>query len=188
MYYVRKMSKDKNYSRIKYTSNIDELGSDILKQEFSTQSNTLSFWKCENMENIETTIKAILLSSNKIEKCKMIIISSEIIEKYGLEVEENNGHTGYIGRENLHIDIKNLTYKKIGDMLRIYKDISANDTYSKDYTKEDVKRLIKEVYYESKLNFDILDKSFARDIKKMLGLEVTISDIECPSCGKKFKI
>lgn len=188
MYYVRKMSKDKNYSRIKYTSNIDDLESDILKQELSTQSNTLSFWKCESMEDIETTIKAILLSSNKIEKCKMIFISSEIIEQYGLEVEENKGKTGYVGHETLHIDIKGLTYKKIGDMLRIYKDISKIDTYSKDYTRDEVKSLIKEVYDEGKLNFDILDKSFVRDIKKMLGLEINISDIQCPSCGKKFKI
>lgn len=188
MFYVRKMGKDKNFSRIKYTSNIDDLGSDILKQEFSTRSNTLSFWKCENMENIETTIKAILLSSNKIEKCKMIFISSEIIESYGLDVEENKGKTGYKGFEQLHVDIKGLTYKKIGDMLKIYKDIFNMDEYAKDYTKDDVEYLIKEVYNEGKLDFDILDKSFVRDIKKILGLEISTDKIECPSCGKKFKL
>lgn len=187
MYYVRKMNKDQNYNRIKYTENIEELESDVLKQELSTQSNTLSFWKCENIENLETTVKAILLSSNKIEKCKVIFIDSKIIEQYGLEVKESRGKTGYLGHESLHIDIANLTYKKIGDMVRVYKDIFNESECSKDYKKDDVKKLIREVYDEKKLNFDILDKSFVRDIKKMLELEVDYNNIQCPNCGNVFK-
>ena len=168
MYYVRKLSKPNNYEKVKLAESIEDINSDVLKQELSTTFDTLSFWKCNDLDNMDDTIKAILLSTNKIDKSKFIVLDSELVKKYDLDVEESIGKTGYKGFENLHIDISNLTYKKIGEILKAYKESFEEDMYQKELSKTEIKELIKEVNEEQKIDFDNIDDHLKKDIMKIL--------------------
>lgn len=66
MRYVRKLSKKSNLFKIKDTTSNNDIDADVLKQELSTSGNTLSFWKCENSEDLKDAMKAILLSTTGI--------------------------------------------------------------------------------------------------------------------------
>ena len=69
-----------------------------------------------------------------------------MLDKYGIERNyEEKGITGYKGYENLHVNLCNLDYEKIGAILNIIKEISKNKTYIPELKREDVKRYIIEV-------------------------------------------
>ena len=64
------------------------MGADILKQELGTTSNSLSFWKCDSLETLKDTIKAILLSTTGIKTSQFFILSDDIIDKYGFKMDD----------------------------------------------------------------------------------------------------
>lgn len=168
MYYIRKLTKPFNFNKIKCIKSVDDIDSDIIKQELSTKQNTLSFWKCEKLEHIKETIKAIILSTSEISKSKFIMLDSNIIKEYELEVDESNkGKTGYKGYDDLHIDICNLTYKKLGTILNAYKKVFEDDQNTCEYQKDDIKELILEVIQQGLLDIDNLNESLKKDIIKL---------------------
>lgn len=54
MYYIRKLSKPNTVNKLKYMPNIGNTPADLLKQEWPTKGNTLSFWKCESLDNYKS--------------------------------------------------------------------------------------------------------------------------------------
>ena len=146
MFYIRKLSKKSNLFRIRDAISNSNIEADVLKQELGTTRNTLSFWKCEDITDMKNVMKAILLSATSIETSQFIVINDEMLDKYGIERNyEDKGITGYKGYENLHVNLCNLDYEKIGAILNIIKEISKNKTYIPELKREDVKRYIIEV-------------------------------------------
>ncbi|MBQ8404042.1 MAG: hypothetical protein IJX55_06415 [Clostridia bacterium] len=146
MFYLRKLSKKANLLKIKNAVSKNQIDADILKQELGTSSNTLSFWKCENLEHPKDTIKAILLSTTSIDTSQFIIFSDELLEKYHIETDDSQkGTTGYKGYETLHVNLCNLNYEKIGIVLDMIKEIADKKEFTPELKKEEVKRYISEV-------------------------------------------
>ena len=167
MYYVRRLSNIPNLEKIKAANNIEDIDSDILRQELGTTGNTLSFWKCSNLEDINDTIKAILLSMSEIKKSQFYIINDGIIEKYGLKMDDTQpGNTGYKGFESLHSDMVELTYSKIGAVLRMLNEIFKNPANTKKVDRQKVKDYILEVIKDDLLNEDALNSELKEDIEK----------------------
>ena len=166
MYYVRKI-KNSNLFKIKDCESCELLAADVLKQECSTTSNTLSFWKCDNLNDTTDTIKAILLSTTAIETTQFIIINDEQLKAHGIETDDSEpGKTGYSGFENLHVNVCNLTYGKIGALLKIYKDNSTISECAPKIQKPDVKRYISEVKQAGLINEEKTNPDLLKDINK----------------------
>lgn len=95
------------------------------------------------------------------------MINDEILDNYGIERDyTEKGITGYKGYENLHVNLCNLNYEKIGLILNIFKDISTNKQYTPELKKDDVKKYIIEVKKDGLLNEESINPSLKRDIDK----------------------
>lgn len=169
MYYIRMFSKPASYHKLNDIDSVENIGSDILHQELKTSDNTLSFWKCEDINDKDDTIKAILLSTNKIDSFKFIILDSKLLEKYNLEMVDNAMPTGYKGHDNLHSDLSYLTYKKIGDVLKVFSETVKNNKEAiVDYDKPQVTKIIKQLYYEDKIDLDKINDRLLKLMKKFI--------------------
>ena len=123
-----------------------EIESDILRQEFGTYGNTLSFWKCNDINDTIDAIKAILLSTSAIDDSRFIIIDQSIVSRYGLTMDDKViGTTGYRGFENLHIDMTCLTYGKMGTVIKMLHEVVTDEQYTPIYRKDEIELFIKEV-------------------------------------------
>ena len=172
MYYVRKLNNRTNSYKIKEMKKVREIQSDFLRQEMGTQGNTLSFWKCSDLNDLKDTIKAIILSTTEIKLSEFVLLDSELVKEKGLEIdEEEAGKTGYKGFSNLHINIKNLTYEKIGDLLDVYKITLDNATKEYVYKKDDIKELINQVIQDDLLDEEKVHPDLLKDIYKYCNIE-----------------
>ena len=145
MVYIRKLSKKSNLFKIRDATLSSKIEADVLKQELGTTGNTLSFWKGEDITDLKNPMKAILLSTTSIETSQFIVIDDEILDKYGIERDYKEGITGYKGYKNLHVNLCNLDYEKIGIILNIIKEISQDKSHIPELKREDVKKYIIEV-------------------------------------------
>lgn len=167
MYYVRKLSKNINLYKIQRAQTHEMIESDILKQELSTKENTLSFWKCDSLNQVTDTIKAILLSTTAIETTQFIVIDDAQIKEYAIETDDTQpGKTGYAGFEHLHINFCNLTYQKIGQLLKMYKESVLKVGYTPKLQKADVKKYISEVKQAGLINEENTNPDLMKDILK----------------------
>lgn len=168
MYYMRKLSNNPNLSKIKEATDIDLLDADILKQEFGTTGNTLSFWKCDDLEHPEDTMKAILLSGTYIKTAQFFIVDDELIEKYQLTLDDTEpGKTAYAGFEGLHTNMTLLTYGRIGTVLRMLNESFKDEKLTPKLNKPKVKQYIKEVKDAGMLDESKLQESLKEDIEKL---------------------
>lgn len=166
MYYVRKI-KNSNLFKIKDCNSCDLIAADVLRQECSTTSNMLSFWKCDTLDDINDTLKAILLSTTSIETTQFIIVDDEQLNKYQIETDDSEpGKTGYCGFENLHINFCNLTYGKIGALLSIYQESSTRSELVPKLQKAEVKKYISEVKQAGLINEEMTNSDLLKDITK----------------------
>lgn len=167
MYYVRKLSNTPNLAKLKLAENVGELGADILRQELGTTDNALSFWKCDSLERLKDTIKAILLSTTGIKTSQFFILSDKVVDKYGLKMDDTQpGKTGYKGFERLHINMIELTYSKIGTVLQMLNEVFKDSNCTPKLEKEEVKAYILEVIKSDLLNTDGLQDPLKKDIDK----------------------
>ena len=167
MYYVRKLSNNPNLEKVRNVVDVRELDADILRQELGTTGNSLSFWKCDSLEKINDTIKAILLSTTGIRTSRFYVLSDEIIEKYGFKMDDSQlGVTGYKGFEQLHINMIELTYSKIGTILKMLNEVFKDPQNTPKLDRDKVKAYIMEVKQAGLLNEDALQDQLRKDIDK----------------------
>lgn len=156
MFYVRKLSKKSNLFKIRDVS-LEKVEADVLKQELGTSRNTLSFWKCDDMSQLSDTIKAIILSTTSIETSQFIIVDDELLNKYGITIDETElGVTGYKGFEKLHVNLCDLNYEKIGNVLNMIREVSFDKTRIPELKREQVKNYIIEVRKNGLLDEDAI--------------------------------
>ena len=167
MYYLRKLSSLSTPNKIKCAGCVADVPADLLKQELPTKYNTLSFWKFESFDCICDSIIAAILAGTSIGKTKFIIADDSLMDEYNLKCDYSElGETGYIGYDNMHVNVCELTYGKIGDVLRMMKAIIEKEEYLYELQKDDVKRLIKQAYTEGKVNQEKMHDQLVSDIVK----------------------
>lgn len=169
MYYVRKMSNNPNYEKVKSTPDIGDMAADILKQELGTTNNTLSFWKCDSLDQNKDALKAILLSTTSIKTSQFYFLSDEIIEKYNLTMDDTEeGKTGYRGYEKLHVNMIDLNYSKIGRVLQMLYEVFNHPELTLKLHKAEIKKYIQEVAGDGLLNTDEIDDKLKHEIQKFI--------------------
>ena len=155
MYYVRKLDKPLNLEKIKSFKDVNNIPADILSQEFKTANNTLSFWQCETLDKIQDTFKAILLSATSGKVSQFIILEKAVLLNKGIVGDEDSlGITGYKGFGNLHVDLINLDYGKIGALLEYIANISKSEDskFIPKLDKDEVWTIIREVVEKNALD------------------------------------
>lgn len=167
MFYIRKLSKLSTIDKLEDIDNVEDIPSDMLKQELPTTNNSLSFWKCESLDNSQDTIKAILLSAPRIEKTKLIIFNDDMFQSCNFRLDSSQeGTTGYSGFGYLHVDLCDLTYRKIGQILTLMKQVTNNKEWILELSKDQVKEYIREVCLSESLDKQKVNESLLYDIHK----------------------
>lgn len=166
MLYIRKLSKKSNLYKIKDVS-LNAVEADVLKQELGTSRNTLSFWKCNTIDDLEDAMKAIVLSTTSIDTSQFIVLDDELLEKHGIRVDDTElGATGYKGYEKLHVNFCDLNYEKIGGIIEMIREISFDKTRTPELKREQVKNYIIEVRKQGLLDEDALRPELKNAIER----------------------
>lgn len=171
MYYVRKLSKPSSLFKIQTLEDIKTIYADFLGQDMRTKENTLSVWRSEtlNPSDLDNALKAALLSSSQLNNTQFIILDSEELASVNITTSnEKPGVTAYKGLENLHTDLCELTYEKIGALLQLYKKISTNPERTPKIEKKRFKEIIVEANTLGVLDVSVLQEHMQNEIAKVL--------------------
>lgn len=171
MYYVRRLSKTSNLSKIKTMTNVQTMSADILGQEMKTTGDALSVWRFSTLdsEEMKDALKAAVLTGTDIVKTQFIILDSDSLSEAGISTDDSElGKTGYKGLECTHTNLCNLTYEKIGILLCLYQKIIEDPSRTPAIEREDMKKIICELHQEDKLNVQDVHEHLKEKIKKLL--------------------
>lgn len=171
MYYIRKLSKPSSLYKLKALININELSADFLGQDMRTSDNTLSVWRSKTLDgpDINRAITAALLASSQINASQFLVIDSDALSFAEIRTDDTQpGKTAYKGFENLHTNLCDLTYEKIGKLIQIYCDVCQDKTRTPKIEKEAFKKVIVKANENGELDFSNLDEHMQKEITNIL--------------------
>ena len=169
--YVRKLSKTSSLYKIKELDDVKNLCSDFLGQEMRTSENTLSVWRSATLEgeDLNDAITAALLASSQVTTSQFLIIDSDALRDADIQTDDSQlGKTAYIGFENLHTNLCDLTYEKIGRLLQIYLRACNDESRTPKIEKDVFKKIILETNAKGVLNFTELQEHMQKAVQQII--------------------
>ena len=136
-----------------------DIQSDAITKCLKTEGNTLSVWEIENKTELEDAILALITGplQEKLSTIHIVIIERDILLKNNLTLTISDGKTAFNPMVQKHIDISNLTYRKLGNIKNII--ISCLDTqYFSTISKATLKEILKKAIDEGRLDKNSLNK------------------------------
>lgn len=159
-YLVRRISRAKwDNDEFDYTTN-DNPPADAITSCLRTFDNELSTWLIDDLNQLDTALLCLITGSKQESLNSIQIIYFEIdeINNRGLILENTQGDTVITQYQNIHFDIKGLTYEKLGVVKDLVLDCLRNDR-CKTFTKKTLKDLLKRAIEEESL----FDKSLLNE-------------------------
>lgn len=132
-YYARKLSVKSSINKIKVISNPLLISTDVLKNEFRTTEQELSFWECDDISNpvcVEETLQAMFLSDIKVDELIMIFFSEDDLKKLDIELSQKDEPTGLINGEKKHFNLVNINVEKLLRIIGLYAEY-LNESHKK---------------------------------------------------------
>ena len=175
MYFIRKLSKESDIYRLLMPNLPDDIPSDFISQNMRTQSNTLSVWRTPTLDpeskEYKNAIGAALLASTDFnKKSQFLIISDTDLADYDIRIDDSEiGKTGYKDHGNLHSNICQLTFRKLGDLIRIFSQSSHIPERCPLISKARNIEIISELFQQEMIDFDMLNDEMRRRITKHFG-------------------
>ena len=159
-YLVRKISRAKwDNEDFDYINN-DNPPADAMTSCLRTFNNELSTWLIDDLKDLDKAILCLITGSKQenLNTIQLIYFEVEEINIRGLSIENTDGDTVITQYQNMHFDIKNLSYNTLGTV----KDIVL-DCLRKGFYKTVTKKTLKEILRESVNSSKILDKSLLNE-------------------------
>lgn len=151
-YLVRRISRAKwDNEEFDYTTN-DNPPADAITSCLRTFNNELSTWLIDDLDQLDKAILCLVTGSKQESLNTLQIIYFELgeIENRGLILENTPGDTVITEYQDIHFDIKNLTYETLGNVKDLVLDCLRNDRY-KTVTKKTLKDLLAKSVNEDNL-------------------------------------
>lgn len=173
IYFVRKFSKPKWAHAIENDFDLEDICADAYTSCLRTSSNTLSIWKidcdindkCKLKSELEKIVLAMVTSLDKIDRFQLIFFPENDLSS--LEREYEDGDTPIKDLVNRHENLINLTLSKLKILAEIYRN-SYKNNYMMDFSKNDVKVLVKDAVSKKLFNENNKSSIRNRDIKDMI--------------------
>ena len=149
-YWVRKISRGKWPEKI---IPVDDMPADIISKDLRTEKNTLSFWRIENLDDLERAALALAASSKStsIETIEVVYIPEEDIYSASFEVDDNSpGDTIVPDLAKMHRDLCALNFRKLG-MISSLINNNIHQDHCQRFTKSCVKKLLKQAYIDQRI-------------------------------------
>ena len=161
-YLVRKISRSR-FHKITHTENIQDIDADIVSNDLRTSKNCLSTWKADTTEDIENAILAIASTSDHLETMSFLLFDEAQLAEKELDFEgERDSSCPVEDLANLHTNIRSLSYKKIGDVLCIVKQLPNTRVILR--TKQEISTMITNAKENGRLNVLLLKEDVMKYI------------------------
>ena len=139
MYLIRKINKAK-WFQVDIINDSD-VSADAITNCLTTSRNKLSVWNIENEDDIEQAVLAIASSLEHIETIDVIILNTDILREYDINIITSTGNTPIESLKEIHRDLSGLTFSKLGQIKEHIVERIRNDKL-KRYTKGKLKKLL----------------------------------------------
>lgn len=154
-YLVRKISHGR-FQKICDAANVDNIEADVLSAELRTTDNELSTWVINNDSEIDKAILAMASSSDHLQSMTFIMLDEDSVRARELIINEKLGNCPIEDLANCHRNISNLSYKALGDVLKIIKETPQSRVIRK--TEKYISALLNTACVQGRLDPDILSK------------------------------
>jgi len=113
---------------IRLNTNIDDLPADSITSDLKTTNNDLSFWKIENLTEVDKVGMAIISSFDKTPRTLFLVALSyeDIASNFTIKNTPRHGKTAIIEMKQFHYDVRNLNYKLLGELSNLIASATAN--------------------------------------------------------------
>ncbi|MBC8185470.1 hypothetical protein H8E88_30645 [candidate division KSB1 bacterium] len=139
MYLIRKINKAKWFQID--IMNDDDVTADAITNCLKTTENTLSVWNIENEADIEQAVLAIAASLQHIETIDVVILSTDTLKQYDINIITSTGNTPIESLKEIHRDLSGLTFSKLSQIKDHIVERIRNEKL-KRFTKGQLKKLL----------------------------------------------
>ena len=123
-----------------------------------TQHNTLSVWEVPDENKIDEAVLAIVSAGDHLECIDAAPIDREYLEENEIECKQTEGNTPVKNLANTHIDLSDLTYKKLG-IIAYHIANKFREGKVTRYTEGRIKRILRAAVKKKRLKAEDLNES-----------------------------
>ena len=166
MYLVRKIALSK-WEPKNYLSN-GEISADAI-WDLRTGGSTLSFWKCNSVDNDSLGDVAMAIASkwDHLDKLDLVWLTTRDIEADGLILEETEGNTLVEDMRKRHVDLCRLDYVRLGKVAHMVNIAIKEDRYCL-FSKKDVGSLLAKAVDQDRIVLNELKENLRKRIKPLI--------------------
>jgi len=173
-YFVRKISHSRYYKIVR-SENIHDVEADVVSNDLRTTKNCLSTWKINDPNEVDNAILAIASTSDHIEKMAFLLLDESHLIDNELEIEDERDEGCPVAdMASAHANIANLSYRKIGTVLGVVKNIPDAEIITR--TKPQIFSLINDAKNCGRLDVlklkeDVMKYISPQDYSRIYGTE-----------------
>ncbi len=158
---VRKIEKSK-WLQNDITSG-EDVSADAITNCIKTSQNTLSTWRIDNEEQIDTAVLAIVSAHQHLDTIDVVWLSQDHLEKEGIHIQDTPGNTPIADLVESHVNIVGLTYKSLGKIAHsIVRRFSNNGV--RRYTRTRLKEILRKAISSGRLDAERIAPSIAKKL------------------------
>ncbi len=140
---------------------------DAISTDLRTQNNTLSFWRCEKLdeEGISNVVLALISNFERLDKIDVVFPERSGFESDEQKLVQSKGDTPVASLRDLHVDIVHLDYESLGLVAkRIQKAIESKQV--ERISKKRVRELLIKAIQDDLVQLDKLKTSLRCKIEQ----------------------
>lgn len=137
---------------------VDDIGADALTVCLRTRENQLSFWRCDstNDSDVEEVVLALAGGMDRLDTIDIVLIPNESFDHSVYQIEPSPGKTAVKDLRNLHVDIIELTAKKLCRLIPVFAANVRNDSTYFRIKRSKVRDMLNQALKEDRIDLDTL--------------------------------
>lgn len=141
-----------------------EIPADAVTVDLRTQSNSLSFWKCADVTQIDDAILALASARDRLDKIEVVWVNAKELAAVA-QLTPTKGKTCVVDLVSRHVDLCHLDYIRLGKVADRITAAVVKKQYRR-LSKTEVKTLIVKAISDGRLS--------GKDLRHRLKEEVTV--------------
>ena len=143
-----------------------EVSADAITNDLKTFQNELSVWLIPNKKELKKAVLALITGAKqtKLSTLHLVLIEEKLVKSNSLVLNTTKGDTVIKSLQNLHRDIGDLTYSKLGTIKDLILNCIKSNSYAL-YTKRQLKDLVKSAIESGELLKENLNHNLVRNEK-----------------------
>ena len=164
MFLARKITRAKWSNRRGLA--VAEIPADGITVDLRTQGNKLSFWQCptDAETDLEAAALALAAGRDSLDKLEFIWFTYDDLRNDGLTANSTRGRTPVRDLRDLHVDVEQLDYVRLGTLARKVVAALDADRYCR-FSKAGVKRLIVNALDQDRIDLDAISTNLLGEVR-----------------------